>query len=158
MIEAGKKAPAFKLESSEGGTVDLAGLAGKYVVLYFYPRDDTPGCTVEAQEFRDEMPKLKKLGAVVLGVSRDTIKSHCKFRDKYELNFPLLSDPDNKVMEKYGAWGEKSMYGKKSMGVIRSTVLIGKDGKVIKHWPTVKAKGHAAEVVETLAAAARASK
>jgi thioredoxin-dependent peroxiredoxin len=158
MIEAGKKAPSFKLPSSEGGDVDLAGLAGKFVVLYFYPRDDTPGCTVEAQEFRDVMPKLKKLGAVVLGVSRDTIKSHCKFIDKYELNFPLLSDADNKVMEKYGAWGEKVMYGKKTEGVIRSTVLIGKDGKVIQHWPKVKAKGHAEEVLAAVAAAAKASK
>ena len=151
----GKKAPAFTLPSSEGGDVDLAGLAGKYVVLYFYPRDDTPGCTIEAQEFRDAMPKFKKAGAVVLGVSRDTTASHCKFRDKYGLNFPLLTDKDNAVMEKYGAWGEKVLYGKKSLGVIRSTVLIGKDGKVIKHWPKVKAKGHADEVLAELQTAAK---
>ena len=150
MALEGKKAPAFTLPSSDGDEVSLASLAGKYVVLYFYPRDDTPGCTVEAQEFTAAMPKLKKLGAVVLGVSRDSIASHCKFRDKYGLAFPLLSDKDNKVMEKYGAWGEKVLYGKKSLGVIRSTVLIGKDGKVIKHWPKVKAKGHADEVLAAL--------
>ncbi len=152
MIEAGKKAPSFKLPSSEGGDVDLAGLAGKFVVLYFYPRDDTPGCTVEAQEFRDVMPKLKKLGAVVLGVSRDTIKSHCKFIDKYELNFPLLSDADGKVLEAYGAWGEKNMYGKKSMGIIRTTVIIDAAGKVAKVFPKVKVAGHDQAVLDALKA------
>ena len=150
MIEVGKKAPAFTLESSDGGKLKLAELAGKHVVLYFYPRDNTPGCTVEAQEFRDAVPALKKLGAVVLGVSKDSIASHCKFRDKYELSFPLLSDPDGKVLEAYGAWGEKSMYGKKMMGIIRSTVLIGKDGKVKQHWPKVSVKGHVAAVVEAV--------
>jgi peroxiredoxin Q/BCP len=150
MIEVGKKAPAFKLPSSDGDDVELSKLAGKYVVLYFYPRDNTPGCTVEAQDFRDAMPTLKKLGAVVLGVSKDSIASHCKFRDKFNLTFPLLSDADGKVLEKYGAWGEKSMYGKKMMGVIRSTVLIGKDGKVLQHWPKVSTKGHAAAVTEAL--------
>jgi len=150
MIEVGKKAPAFTLESSDGGKVKLSEHAGKHVVLYFYPRDNTPGCTVEAQEFRDAVPALKKLGAVVLGVSKDSIASHCKFRDKYELTFPLLSDPDGKVLEAYGAWGEKSMYGKKMMGIIRSTVLIGKDGKVKQHWPKVSVKGHVAAVVEAV--------
>ena len=150
MIEVGKKAPAFTLESSDGGKVKLSEHAGKHVVLYFYPRDNTPGCTVEAQEFRDAVPALKKLGAVVLGVSKDSIASHCKFRDKYELTFPLLSDPDGKVLEAYGAWGEKSMYGKKMMGIIRSTVLIGKDGKVAQHWPKVRVKGHVAAVVEAV--------
>ena len=152
MIEVGKKAPAFTLESSDGGKVKLSEHAGKHVVLYFYPRDNTPGCTVEAQEFRDAVPALKKLGAVVLGVSKDSIASHCKFRDKYELTFPLLSDPDGKVLEAYGAWGEKSMYGKKMMGIIRSTVLIGKDGKVKQHWPKVSVKGHVAAVVEAVKA------
>ena len=154
MIEVGKKAPAFTLESSDGGKVKLSEHAGKHVVLYFYPRDNTPGCTVEAQEFRDAVPALKKLGAVVLGVSKDSIASHCKFRDKYELTFPLLSDPDGKVLEAYGAWGEKSMYGKKMMGIIRSTVLIGKDGKVKQHWPKVSVKGHVAAVVEAVKALA----
>jgi thioredoxin-dependent peroxiredoxin len=150
MSLVGKKAPAFKLPSSDGTDVSLPELAGKYVVLYFYPKDDTPGCTVEAQEFRDDAAKFKKLGAVVLGVSRDTTASHCKFRDKYELNFPLLTDKDAQVMEKYGAWGEKVLYGKKTTGVIRSTALIDKAGKVVAHWPKVKAKGHSAEVLAKL--------
>ncbi len=148
MIEVGKKAPAFSLESSDGGSVKLADFAGKTVVLYFYPRDNTPGCTVEAEGFRDAVPALKKLGAVVLGVSKDSIASHCKFRDKYKLTFPLLSDPEGKVLEAYGAWGDKVMYGKKMKGIIRSTVLIDKAGKVAKHWPKVSVKGHVDEVVE----------
>ncbi len=152
MLEVGKKAPAFSLESSDGGKVKLADLAGKIVVLYFYPRDNTPGCTVEAEGFRDAVPALKKLGAVVLGVSKDSIASHCKFRDKYKLTFPLLTDADGKVMESYGAWGDKVMYGKKMKGVIRSTVVIGKDGKVVKHWPKVSVKGHVDEVVEAVKA------
>ncbi len=147
MLEVGKKAPAFTLESSDGDKVKLADLAGKIVVLYFYPRDNTSGCTLEAENFRDALPALKKLGAVVLGVSKDTIESHCKFRDKYKLSFPLLTDPDTKVMQSYGAWGDKVLYGKKSKGTIRSTVLIGKDGKVVKHWPKVTVKGHVDDVV-----------
>lgn len=154
-IEAGKKAPAFTLESSDGGKVKLGDLAGKFVVVYFYPRDNTPGCTVEAEGFRDAAPALKKLGAVVLGVSKDSIASHCKFRDKFNLNFPLLTDPDGTMMEAYGAWGEKVMYGKKMMGIIRSTVLIGPDGKVIKHWPKVSVKGHVDDVIASLKAVAK---
>jgi peroxiredoxin Q/BCP len=150
MVEVGKKAPAFTLESSDGGKVKLSELAGKIVVLYFYPRDNTPGCTVEAQGFRDAVPALKKLGAVVLGVSKDSIASHCKFRDKYDLNFPLLTDPDGKAMEAYGAWGDKVMYGKKMKGIIRSTVLIDKAGKVARHWPKVSVKGHVDEVVSAV--------
>ena len=149
-IEVGKKAPAFTLESSEGGKVKLSDHAGKVVVVYFYPRDNTPGCTIEAQEFSAAIPALKKLGAVVYGISKDSIASHCKFRDKYDLAFPLLTDADGKVMEAYGAWGDKVMYGKKMKGIIRSTVVIGKDGKVVKHWPKVSVKGHVAEVVETV--------
>jgi peroxiredoxin Q/BCP len=152
MVEVGKKAPAFTLESSDGGKVKLSDLAGKIVVLYFYPRDNTPGCTVEAEGFRDAVPALEKLGAVVLGVSKDSIASHCKFRDKYELNFPLLSDPDGKTLEAYGAWGDKVMYGKKMKGIIRSTVLIDKNGKVARHWPKVSVKGHVDEVVEAVKA------
>ena len=147
MLEVGKKAPAFTLESSDGGKVKLGDFAGKVVVLYFYPRDNTPGCTIEAQEFRDVLPELKGMGAVVLGVSKDTIASHCKFRDKFGLKFPLLTDADGKTMESYGAWGDKVLYGKKSKGIIRSTVLIGKDGKVVKHWPKVSVKGHVDDVV-----------
>ncbi|MCX5742865.1 MAG: peroxiredoxin [Proteobacteria bacterium] len=155
MIEVGKKAPAFALESSEGGTVKLADLAGKIAVIYFYPRDMTAGCAAEAVEFRDAHPALKKAGAVVFGVSKDSIASHCKFRDKYELTFPLLTDPDTKVLAAYGAWGEKSMYGKKSMGIIRSTVLIGADGKIAQHWPKVRGKGHALAVVAAVKALAK---
>lgn len=155
MLEVGKKAPAFSLESSDGGKVKLADLAGKIVVLYFYPRDNTPGCTMEAQGFRDAVPALKKLGAVVLGVSKDSIASHCKFRDKYKLNFPLLSDPDGKALEAYGAWGDKVMYGKKLKGIIRSTVLIDKSGKVARHWPKVSVKGHVDEVVDAVKALAK---
>jgi len=152
MIEVGKKAPAFTLESSDGGKVKLSDHAGKIVVLYFYPRDNTPGCTVEANEFNAALPAFRKLGAVVLGASKDSIASHCKFRDKFGLAFPLLSDPDGKVLEAYGAWGDKVMYGKKMKGIIRSTVLIGEDGKVVQHWPKVSVKGHAAEVLEAIKA------
>jgi thioredoxin-dependent peroxiredoxin len=154
-IEVGKKAPAFTLESSDGGKVKLSDLAGKIVVLYFYPRDNTPGCTVEAEGFRDAVPALKKLGAVVLGVSKDSIASHEKFRDKYKLSFPLLTDPDGATMEAYGAWGDKVLYGKKSKGIIRSTVLIGPDGKVLKHWPKVSVKGHVEDVIASVKALAK---
>ena len=149
-IEVGKKAPAFTLESSEGGKVKLSDNAGKVVVVYFYPRDNTPGCTIEAQEFSAAIPQLQKLGAVVYGISKDTIASHCKFRDKYGLKFPLLTDADGKVMEAYGAWGDKVMYGKKMKGIIRSTVLIDSKGKVVRHWPKVSVKGHVDEVIETV--------
>jgi peroxiredoxin Q/BCP len=148
MLEVGKKAPAFALESSDGGTVKLGDLAGKPVVVYFYPRDNTPGCTLEAQEFRTAMAQFKKLGVTVLGISKDSIASHCKFRDKYKLNFPLLSDPDGKMLEAYGAWGDKVMYGKKMKGIIRSTVLIDADGKIAHVWPKVSVKGHVDAVIE----------
>ncbi|MDH3201574.1 MAG: peroxiredoxin [Myxococcales bacterium] len=150
MIQEGRKAPAFSLESSDGGKVALKDLAGKYAIIYFYPRDNTPGCTTEANDFNKALRKIKARDAVVIGVSKDSIASHCKFADKYELKFPLLSDPDGEMLEKYDAWGEKNMYGKKSMGIIRSTVLIGPDGKVIKHFPKVKVNGHVDEVLEAL--------
>ena len=152
MLATGNKAPAFALESSAGGIAKLADYAGKTIVLYFYPRDNTPGCTVEAQEFQAALPALTKAGAVVLGVSKDSLASHGKFASKLGLQFPLLSDPEGKVLEAYGAWGEKSMYGKKLMGVIRSTVVIGADGKVLRHWPKVSVKGHVADVLDTVRA------
>jgi peroxiredoxin Q/BCP len=137
-VEEAKAAPAFTLKDQDGKPVSLASYKGeKAVVLYFYPRDDTPGCTKEACGFRDSNRELQKLGVEVIGVSADGGESHQKFRAKYKLPFTLLSDPGNKVMEKYGAYGEKMMYGKKTTGVIRSTVLIGKDGKVLKHWAKV---------------------
>jgi peroxiredoxin Q/BCP len=152
-IQEGKAAPAFALEDAGGKKVSLADFTGKNVILYFYPRDDTPGCTKEACGFRDDWKEIQKLNAVVLGVSADRAESHRKFAAKYKLPFPLLSDPDRKVMEKYGAYGEKMMYGKKTVGVIRSTVWIGPDGKVKKHWARVaSAEEHPAKVLEALRA------
>ncbi len=150
MIKEGNKAPAFTLPSSTGGKVKLADYAGKIVVLYFYPKDNTSGCTTEALDFTAAVPKLKRLGAVVFGVSKDSIESHCKFTEKHGLKIPLLSDPDGKVLAKYDAWGEKKMYGKTRMGIIRSTVIIGADGKVAKHYPKVRVKGHVDDVVEAV--------
>ncbi|MDH3520008.1 MAG: thioredoxin-dependent thiol peroxidase [Myxococcales bacterium] len=152
-IEAGKKAPAFSLKDATGRKVALKDFAGQNVILYFYPKDDTPGCTKEACGFRDVSKKLEKLDAVVLGVSPDSEASHAKFIAKFKLPFALLSDPDKQVMEKYGAWGEKMMYGKKVTGVIRSTVWIGPDGVIKKHWKKIpKAAEHPAQVLETLKA------
>jgi len=150
MLKEGRKAPAFNLPSTEGGNIALKDLAGKNVVLYFYPRDNTSGCTLEAQDFRDAKRKLTRRDTVVLGVSKDSMASHEKFRDRHKLNFPLLSDLDGKVLAKYGAWGEKNMYGKKSMGIIRTTVIIDKDGKVKKIFPKVRVKGHVDEVLAAL--------
>jgi peroxiredoxin Q/BCP len=150
-IEVGKKAPAFTLQDENGTKVSLSSLAGQWVVLYFYPKDDTPGCTVEACEFTTGLPTFDKLDAAVFGCSRDTPESHRKFIAKYKLKIKLLSDPEHAVMEKYGAWGEKNNYGKKTMGVIRSTVLIDPAGKVAHHWATVKAAGHAEQVRAKLA-------
>jgi len=150
MVKEGKTAPEFTLASSEGGDVSLEGLRGKTVVLYFYPKDDTPGCTREACAFRDRQAKIKKAGAVVLGVSGDSLESHGKFKAKYELNFPLLSDPDKTVAKKYGAWGEKVLYGKKTIGMIRSTFVIDGEGVVRKVFPRVKVDGHAEKVLEAV--------
>jgi peroxiredoxin Q/BCP len=150
-VEPGQQAPAFTLTADDGSQVRLAELRGRPVVLYFYPRDDTPGCTRQACAFRDQQARLKKLGATVLGVSADSIESHQKFRDKHRLNFPLLADVGHKVAEKYGAWREKNMYGKKTMGIQRSTFLIDAGGKVAKVWKSVKVDGHDAQVLEALA-------
>jgi len=150
-VEPGQRAPAFTLVSDDGTKVRLSELKGQPVVLYFYPKDDTPGCTREACAFRDRQSALKKLGAVVLGVSADSTESHVKFRDKYRLNFPLLADKDHAVAEKYGAWREKNMYGKKSMGIQRSTFLIDANGKVVRVWRRVNVDGHDEEVLAALA-------
>jgi thioredoxin-dependent peroxiredoxin len=154
MVKEGKPAPDFTLSSSEGGSVSLAALKGKTVVLYFYPRDLTPGCTREACDFRDSEAPLKKAGAVVLGVSPDSVASHEKFKKEHKLNFPLLADPDKKVAKKYGAWGEKLMYGKKVTGMIRSTFVIDGEGVVRKVFPRVKVDGHAEKVLDAVKALA----
>ena len=151
MIESGQPAPPFALPDASGRQVSLEGLRGKHVVLYFYPKDDTPGCTKEACGFRDAWDELQQLGVVVLGVSPDPADSHARFAEKYRLPFPLLSDPDKGTLEAYGAWGEKNLYGRKSMGVIRSTVWIGPDGRVLRHWPRVSnAETHPDEVLDAL--------
>jgi peroxiredoxin Q/BCP len=149
-IEAGQKAPAFTLTADDGSKVRLADQAGSPVVLYFYPKDDTPGCTKEACAFRDLAADMKKLGAKVFGVSPDDVESHVAFRDKYKLNFPLLADLDHKLADKFGAWREKNMYGKKSMGVQRSTFLIDAEGKVAKVWKRVQVDGHDQQVLAAL--------
>jgi peroxiredoxin Q/BCP len=150
-VQEGKSAPAFTLEDENGEKVALKDYRGKDVIVYFYPRDDTPGCTKEAQGFRELWQQIQERGAVVIGVSPDGQASHVKFKKKYDLPFTLLSDPNRKVMEKYGAFGEKMMYGKKTKGVTRSTVWIGPDGKVKKHWARVaKAATHPEKVLDAL--------
>ena len=151
MPTIGKAAPAFTLETDGGERLALKDLKGKPVVLYFYPKDDTSGCTTEACEFRDAVPRFKKSKAVVLGVSPDSVKSHQKFKAKYKLPFTLLADPDHTVCEKYGVWKEKSMYGRKYMGVERTTFIIDAAGKVAKIFEKVKPAGHAAAVEAALA-------
>lgn len=150
-VAEGRKAPPFTLEDAAGKKVRLGDFAGKHLVLYFYPRDNTPGCTKEACGFRDRWRDLERLGAVVVGVSPDSGASHEKFRAQHHLPFTLLSDPDKKTMRAYGAYGEKTMYGKKTEGVIRSTVWIGPDEEVRKHWPRVaKAETHPEQVLAAL--------
>lgn len=151
-LEAGEKAKAFRLKSYDGKTVKLSDYQGQPVVLYFYPRDDTPGCTKQACAFRDRSSELADAGVVVLGVSPDTVDSHERFRDKFELNFPLLSDPDHAIAEAYGAWREKNMYGKKSMGIQRSTFLIDREGRIAKVWKRVRVDGHDEQVLAAVAA------
>ena len=150
-IEEGTAAPAFTLNDADGNAVSLNDFKGKNVVVYFYPRDDTPGCTKEACGFRDHWQDIQDADTVVLGISPDSEASHQKFRDKYELPFTLLADPDREVMTEYDAYGEKMMYGKKRMGVIRSTVWVGPDGNVVKHWRRVpKAADHPLKVLEAI--------
>jgi len=147
LIEPGKKAPTFSLPDQAGTVHSLADYAGQPVVIYFYPKDDTPGCTKESCAFQDHLPKFKKSKAAVFGMSMLDSRSKAKFATKYDLTFPLLADEDKAVMEKYGVWQEKSMYGRKYMGVARTTYLIGADGKVVKRWDAVKVDGHAEEVL-----------
>ena len=152
-IEQGKAPPAFTLKDTDGNKVALKDFNGQHVVIFFYPKDDTPGCTKEACGFRDHWDALQGLDAVVLGISADDADSHQRFIDKYQLPFTLLCDPDRKVMTKYGAYGEKVMYGKKTIGVIRSTVWVGPEGKVKKHWKRVsKAADHPQHVLAALQA------
>ncbi len=149
-LEIGSPAPPFALPDQDGRQVTLSDLQGRWVVLYFYPRDDTPGCTTEACEFSEGVEGFRGLDAEVLGCSPDEPESHRRFIAKHDLDLTLISDPDHEVMERYGAWGEKKMYGKTSQGVIRSTVLIDPEGRVAHHWPRVKAAGHAATVRQRL--------
>ncbi len=151
MVEAGSPAPLFALPSGDGDTVALSDLHGRQVVLYFYPKDDTPGCTTQACDLRDSWRAIQEAGAVVLGVSPDGPDSHARFAHKFQLPFPLLADEDHAVAEAYGAWGEKSMYGRTYMGIIRSTVIIDSEGIVSHVFPRVRPKGHAAMVLAALA-------
>lgn len=146
----GDAAPSFNLPADDGQVVGLESLRGTWVVLYFYPKDDTPGCTVEAQEFRDLAQAFEREGARVLGVSPDSQAKHCKFRDKFDLNFRLLCDTEHSTAERYGVWVEKSMYGRKYMGMQRATFIIDPKGKVVHVWPKVTPKGHAQQVLDAL--------
>lgn len=151
LLSEGGRAPAFTLESDAGDRISLAQFAGKKtVVLYFYPKDATPGCTQQACDFRDSFARLRRADVEVLGVSKDSVASHAKFKAKHELPFTLLSDPDGEVCEAYGVWKEKSLYGRKFMGIERTTFVIGQDGKIRRIFPKVKVKGHVEAVLEAL--------
>lgn len=149
-LKVGDKAPAFAAATNGGGTASLKDFKGKYVVLYFYPKDDTPGCTKEACGFRDTFKDFEKAGVVVLGVSTDSVKKHDKFVDKFQLPFTLLADEDKSIVEAYGVWGKKKFMGREYMGTHRVTFLIGPDGKIKRIWPTVKPEEHAAEVLAAI--------
>ena len=151
-LAEGSSAPDFSMSATGGRSVSRAALMGKPFVLYFYPRADTPGCTKEACAFQSGLPNFSKLGVTIIGVSKDSMKALEAFAAKYELEFPLASDPDAKVIDDYGAWQEKSMYGKKYMGIERSTVLVDAQGHIAKHWPKVKIDGHAEEVLKAVKA------
>jgi len=150
MVEKGDVAPDFALPADDGSVVRLGELKGSKVILYFYPKDNTSGCTTQACELRDVLPRIDEKGALVLGVSPDPVTSHVKFKEKYQLNFPLLSDEDHAVAEAYGVWKEKSMYGRTYWGIERSTFIIDEDGVILEVWRKVKAKGHAAKVTDLL--------
>jgi peroxiredoxin Q/BCP len=149
-LKVGDKAPSFKLKNQDGETISLSDLKGKPIVLYFYPKDDTSGCTKEACNFRDEFPKFGKMKAEIIGISADSIESHKKFAEKYKLPFNLLSDEKKETIEKYGVWQEKSIYGKKYMGIVRTTFIIDSSGKISKIFSKVKVDEHNKEVMETL--------
>ncbi len=149
-LQPGDKAPDFSMPTNDGKTTSLKDYAGRKLVLYFYPKDDTPGCTKEACSFRDNLPHFEKIDAAILGVSKDTIEKHGKFIKKFSLNFPLASDEDGSVCDAYGTWGEKSLYGRKYMGIDRATFLIGPDGKIANIWRKVKVDGHTEEVMAAI--------
>lgn len=150
MLNVGEKAPGFSLVSDSGKNVSLKDFRGQNLVLYFYPKADTPGCTSEANQFRDALKELGKTKTSVVGVSADPVDALQKFRDKYQLNFPLLSDPDHQTLEAYGVWQEKNMYGKKSMGIVRTTYIIGPEGNITHVFPRVRVDGHIHEVLEAV--------
>ena len=150
MIKENTKAPIFKLPSTNKKEYSLKESIGNYVIIYFYPKDDTPGCTIETNDFNKLLPKFKKLNCEILGISKDNLKSHNKFKDKYKIKFDLLADEELKVLKKYKVWGKKKFMGREFMGIIRSTYLIDKKGKILKVWDNVKVKDHANEVLKTL--------
>jgi peroxiredoxin Q/BCP len=150
MLKAGDKAPRFTLPSDGGGSISLGALRGQTVVLYFYPKDDTSGCTTESCEFRDSWKAVRKAGATILGVSPDGVASHARFRKKFRLPFPLLADEGHEIATAYGVWGEKSMYGRKYLGILRTTFIIDGKGTIVKVFERVRPKGHAAAVLEAL--------
>ena len=150
MIKENTKAPFFHLPSTNKKEYSLKDSIGNYIVIYFYPKDDTPGCTIETTDFNKLLPKFKKLNCEILGISKDNLKSHNKFRDKYKIKFDLLADEELKVLKKYKVWGKKKFMGREFMGIIRSTYLIDKKGKILKVWENVKVKEHAKEVLKTL--------
>ena len=152
MVEENSVAPDFRLEGSDGKSHSLSEFKGKYLILYFYPKDNTPGCTIEANDFNNNLEKIEKLGAKVVGVSKDGLESHSKFKDKYELSFLLLSDPESKVIKAYGAYGDRGIFG---MGTLRNTYVIDKKGKVAKVYSKVNPRGHAKEIIEFLESSAR---
>ena len=150
MIKENTKAPVFNLPSTNKKEYSLKDSLGNYVVIYFYPKDDTPGCTIETNDFNKQLPKFKKLNCEILGISKDNLKSHDKFRDKYKIKFDLLADEEIKVLKKYKVWAKKKFMGREFMGIVRTTFLIDKKGKILKVWENVKVKDHAKEVLDTL--------
>ncbi len=156
MLAPGAKAPPFNLPRDGGGTVSLADFKGQLLVVYFYPRADTPGCTIESKDFSELSAAFAEAGAAVLGVSADPVRAQDAFKAKHRLSIPLASDETHKMLTAYGVWGEKSLYGRKFMGITRTTVLIGKDGRIVQAWPKVKVEGHAEEVLAAVEALAKA--